>query len=335
MNELVKIGRKANIPENLLYASYKTGLILNEHNIDLLPDYEYEEWNNALEEYKKLTKNNKYGINYIDYIKFMNHELKTTWKKYLNESFSLLNGFINDTKEDYFKYENFKINNINDFIVFCVRRVIKNGEALLNNLQEEHYEVSMSIIRMLYEDLVSINVYINNEDMFKKHIVPLILIEKGIYKRLTDDKGNISNKTAINPKNNEKINYSITLKELSKKSKEEYQILYNELFKDLSAYTHLNITVKDTYFSNPDPFFEIDRINIAGILGLFFINQIIYELAQTPSINNFIYRDLLFFSDKVKEQLYLLFNCIKDLNDKEKKLYEVLIRCTNDYANLK
>lgn len=335
MNEMVRVLREIGLPENKLYASYKTGLFLSEYNIDLLPDYEYNDWMEALDEYENLTKDNEDDVSYIECINMLNEDMKNVWEKYLNESFSILNMFINDVKDDLFINNTFEINDISDFIVFCVRRVIKNGQALINVLKSNNYEVSMSIVRMLYEDLVSINVYIKDNDMYNKYIMPLVLIEKGIYKRFVDDKGNVSTKYAVNPKTGEKFNYSITLKDLSKKARDEYNLLYDELFRDLSAYTHLNITVKDVYFSNPDPFFEIERINIAGILGLFFINQIIYELSNVKKISDFAYRDLLYFSDKVKEKLIVLFKLMKEFNLNEQNLYDTLIVCVSDYDNFK
>lgn len=338
ISEIIRLMRKCNIPLDKMYATYKNEIMLNEVNIDLVPDYELDNWKEAIDEYNELISNIPEGsMSYIEYITDLNINLADLWKTYLSDSLMLFNLFINDIKDDYFLSKNFEINDINDFLVFCARRVSKNVKALYETLNNNHYEVSMSIIRMLYEDLININVYIKNRDMFNKHIMPMILIDKGVYQKLVDDKGNVSNKTAINPKTNEKINYSITLKDLSKKADYNYWLLYDELFKDLSSYTHLNIGSRKSYFSNSDPLFEIDSCNVAGLLGLFFVNQIIFEFSKLEKLSVFAYRDLLYFSDKVKEELYGAFIEMMRVDEGkgENKLFEILLNCVKDFEVLK
>jgi len=338
ISEIIRLMRKCNMPLDKMYATYKNEIMLNEINIDLVPDYELDNWKAALDEYNNFISNIPEGsVSYIEYINDLNIKLSDLWKTYLSDSLMLLNLFINDVKDDYFSIKNFEINDINDFLVFCARRVSKNVKALYETLNNNHYEVSMSIIRMLYEDLININVYIKDREMFNKHIMPIILIDKGVYQKLVDDKGNVSNKTAINPKTNERINYSITLKDLSKKADYNYWLLYDELFKDLSSYTHLNIGSKKSYFSNSDPLFEIDSCNVAGILGLFFVNQIIFEFSKLEKLSVFAYRDLLYFSDKVKEELYNAFLKMMSIDEEESenKLFEILLNCVNDFVELK
>lgn len=326
--------KKCNLPIEKIYATYKNELVLTDFNVDLVPDFELDNWRKAIDEYEDLISDVPEGsVSYIKFIDSINTRLVGLWETYLSDAAMLLNMFINDIKEDYFLNKNFVINDVYDFLVFCARRVTKNVKALYETLKNDHYEVSMSIVRMLYEDLININVYINNEEMFNKYIMPIILIDKGVYEKLVDDKGNVSNKTAVNPQTNERFNYSITLKDLSKKASHNYELLYDELFRDLSSYTHLNITSKKSYFASSDPFFELDLCNIAGMLGVFLVNQIIYEFSKVDKVSDFAYRDLLYFSDKVKEDLFNIFIDIMRID--ESKLFEILLNCVSDFDVLK
>ena len=330
INNMIKKLRKIGLDEERLYASYKIELILTEMNVQMLPDFEEKNWKKALKEYQKITE--KEG-NILSQVRMIDDYLKELWPTYLKQANAILTSLLSEMKEDYFKVKKFRIQNLFDFAAFCSERVRQNNEALCDALEKEHYEVAMAINRMMYEDLVNINVYFQNENLFEKHIMTLSKIEQGIYKKLEKD-GKISTKIAVNPKTEEKINYSITLKELSKYANENYKELYEELFRELSSYTHMNITTTDHYFEKADPFYDVDPVNIAGILGLFLVNQIIFEFSRLETCE-FVHRDIVYFTDKIKELLIPAFIELKELYPTQSSLYYILLKCVVDYEYVK
>lgn len=330
INTMIKVMREAGIDEAKIYASYKIELVLTEMNMQMLPDFEAENWKKAIQEYNEIIKDEN---NVLDHVRNLNLYLKELWSTYLDQANSILTLVLNEVKEDYFEIKKFRIMDLFDFAAFCSERVRQNSEALYDSLKKEHYEVSMAINRMMYEDLLSMDVYFKNDVLFKKHIMTLSKIEQGIYKKYEKD-GKVSTKIAVNPISGETINYSITLKDLSKYANENYRKLYDELFRELSNYTHLNIATTDHYFEKADPFYDLDPVNIAGILGLFLVNQIIFEFSSLE-IGDFVHRDIIYFTDKIKELLILALVGMKEIYPKQSSLYDTLIKCSEDYVYVK
>lgn len=330
INNQIKMLRKIGLDEKKLYASYKIELVLTEMNVMVLPDFEEENWKKAIQEYENITKDENNILFQIRAIDSYLHEL---WSTYLTQATYILSLIMNDLRDDYLEITKFRIDNVFDFAAFCSERVRKNNEALSDALEKEHYEVSMAINRMMYEDLLNANVYFQNEILFEKHIMTISKIDQGIYRKL-EKNGKVSTKTAVNPATQETINYSITLKELSEKANENYNELYEKLFRDLSNFTHLNVAATDHYFENPDPFYDIDPINISGILGLFLVNQIIFEFSNLKT-SDFVHRDIIYFTDKIKELLIPAFLKIKEIYPLQSSLYDTLIECVSDYKFIK
>ena len=70
-----------------------------------------------------------------------------------------------------------------------------------------------------------------------------------------------------------------------------------------------------SFFREKDPFLEVDSTNITSLLGIFLINQAIYELSKLDTLSDLLYRDMTYISDKIKEEMIPILELLIDIEN--------------------
>ena len=135
----------------------------------------------------------------------------------------------------------------------------------------------------------------------------------------------------VDPKTNKEYNTKINIIELSNKSK--YGILYRDLFGGLSTFIHLRISKASHYFKIYNPLTEVAEEKTVALLGLFLLNQCLYEIKNNKFIDKLLLRDIDFVYIKncnyLRECLAML-NVIEENNDIYNFMSDTLKKCTKN-----
>ncbi|MCI8575222.1 MAG: SEC-C domain-containing protein, partial [Bacilli bacterium] len=285
-----------NLPLAQQYATIKTGMFLSEFNYDQFSDLDLDEWNEAIEEFEIKNAEKKYkGKSIFEVTKEANLKLKTLNRK-ISDVEMMMNIYLNTFAENY-KNLNITIENQKDFSMVCARKIIIDANILLSAFDHKSIEEVTNITRIIFEDLIQTAVLLKEKKLFEEKIIPLTLFEKGILEHKKNTEGKLSKNILIDPKNAKEYNIKINIKDLSLKN-QNYQNFYDNIFDGMSSFIHLNINKIPKYFNIPNPLTEVQEYKTTGLLGLFFLNQCIYEIKSNIKLDHLLLRDMEYIYSK-------------------------------------
>ncbi len=312
-NDFIRTARKAGIEESHIYAYYKTdGLIVTELNKDQLSDKDIEEWREAIYEFEELMneefKDNQ--LNIVQAVLFVENALTNFLEKSFEQVELGLAKFIVDSNGDEFlNLNSFQVLDHKSFMEFCLYKTIKNLNAIKLLFEHGHKENALAIVRFLYDIYLNVIVYSKDVDFFNEKIVPLIGLEKGTHIRQSKHK--IKDLTT-----GRVFNTKTTIYQLAQKAKKENPTvfeLYESLFSDLSGYVHVNISVAGKYFSENDPYYELNEELIAGVLALLFSYLQLYEVVKLDHVSSKLRKDILYLANKISSEIKPFIEVLKSL----------------------
>ena len=331
----IKQLRACGIPEDLLYGLYKTNIFVTEFNKDKISDIELLEWEEAVNEYHEITKKDSpQHLSILTSIKIGNELLDTFWQNNYSVCATLINSFVANFSDKYYDFSNFKITTINEFLIFCARKLSLTYHSFCTSIENDDEIGAKSLLRTLYEILINIITYQKNPLLFKNKIIPLSKLSMGEYEYLKTTNGFISSSKVVNPKTKEIYLVKTTIDELSKASGESYYNLYKTLFNDLSLYVHLNVTSVNEFFKEPNPFYELDSVSLTSLIGIFIMIVAISNLSQIDAISTLLYRDMTYVTDEIKKDMEALITFIKNI-DTSNSLYDIILNIISDYNTIK
>ncbi|XBO86250.1 hypothetical protein AAGG52_24480 [Bacillus licheniformis] len=112
------------------------------------------------------------------------------------------------------------------------------------------------------------------------------------------------------------FNTKTTIYQLAQKAKKENPTvfeLYESLFSDLSGYVHVNISVAGKYFSENDPYYELNEELIAGVLALLFSYLQLYEVVKLDHVSSKLRKDILYLANKISSEIKPFIEVLKSL----------------------
>jgi len=309
----------------ILYAYDRTGIIVTEFNKKNIPENRIHEYNKKIVEYNKLMKQKikKGKVNLLQAAELSNLALKKMCDTYLDNLVTTFSIVINDiTKSDTIP-SSFKINGLNDYLVFCIYKIIQNLQALKVLIEEGFTQSSILTVRLIYEILISIKAYINDEELFENKIIPLAGIEKGTHYE--------KNKSiVIEKKTGKELNCYISIEKIAKKAGFLYEKLYKTLYKDYSTFIHVDALGAKKLFSENDLFTDVDSCYITGYIAIIFCVDILFELSKYKSISIAVKNDIKYFSNNLALYLEELHKTIKSIYE-DQEVYCILEDIIKEY----
>lgn len=308
----------SDISKAYVYAYDRTGLLLSSFNEDKLSDIEIEEFNEAMQEYNDLLnaplKANQGNV--LQVAEATNSYIKNLWEQNSENLIYVLNRYIKDTTKDIGIKNGFSVKSRTDFFVYCIYKTIQNIGTLQNLIKEGYTENSLAVVRFIYEILLNVIVYLNNEDLFKNKIIPLAGLDLGTFERK-----NNSN-TLIEKSTGKEFYCSIKVSKLAEYAGTNYELLYNTLYNDLSGFIHVDTLTAKKIFSRPDNFLDIDECYVAGILALIFAIEMISELSMFENTPLQLQKDLKYYINNTKKNILNSLDIIQVLDNKE--IYSII-----------
>lgn len=318
-----------NLPLEQQYATIKTGMFLSELNYEQFTDLDLEKWNEAIEEFKVKRSLKEYnGKSIFEVVKEANLKLKKLDEK-INSAEMIMNIYLNTFLGD-FKDLKLTIESQRDFSIVCARKIIIDANILLSAINHKSIEEVTNITRIIFEDLIQTAALLKDEELFEEKISSITFLEKGILEYKKNAEGKLSKHVLINSKTGREYNIKINIKDLSLRSK-NYQIFYDNIFDGMSSFIHLNITKIPKYFNISNPLTEVQEYKITGLLGLFFLNQCIYEIKINLKLGRLLLRDMEYIYSK---NINYINQCLKLLLilEPENEVYSEMLKVQNKCA---
>lgn len=285
-----------NLPLDRQYATLKTGMFLTEFNYEQFPDSDLDEWDEAIEKFKTKNLIKEYnGKSIFEAVKEANQKLKKVDDK-INNVVMIMNIYLNFFLVNY-KNLNVIIENQKDFSVVCARKIIIDAKILISAFNHKSIEEVTNITRIIFEDLIQTAVLLKEKVLFEEKIIPLTLFEKGILEYKMNTEGKLSKNILINPKTGKEYKVKINIKDLSLKNK-NYQNFYDNIFDSMSSFIHLSVNKVPKYFNIPNPLTEVQEFKTTSLLGLFLLNQCIYEIKSNLQLDCLLLRDMEYIYSK-------------------------------------
>lgn len=319
LNELVYKLRKAKIPENKIYATYRMdGLMPNELNKNFIPDILLEEFSYYVDEYDELI-NDSFDdghINVIQYVKFINdigfHLLHDVNYKLI----LCLNDFMSrhSKSDSKIEYNKGSLMEYLMFITLKTKKTLEGIEVLLeNNMNENIYIVG----RSLFESYMYLNAINQDNNFFSNHILPIIDTDN--YHSITDSFGKISKEKYINKNTGEVVNTYLKTFNLSKYFKyNEDKEIYNLFYTSSSQFVHSDIKSSDTYFKEIDIYEEVDPNLKAGLITISLVCLVLRQIILVDEVQAQYKKDVSYLLNNIEKDLikyFELFNADKEQYD--------------------
>jgi len=285
-----------NLPLAQQYATIKTGMFLSEFNSEQFSDLDLDEWDEAIEEFENKNSIKEYdGKSIFEAVKETNQKLKKIDEK-INNIEMMMNIYLNSFTHNY-KDLKVLIENQKDFSIVCARKIVIDANILLSAFDHKSIEEVTNITRIIFEDLIQTAVLLKDKDLFEEKIIPLTLFEKGILEYKKNTEGKLSKNILINHKTGKEYNIKINIKDLSLRNK-NYQNFYDNIFDGMSSFIHLNVKKIPRYFNIPNPLTEVQEFKTTSLLGLFLLNQCIYEIKSNLTLDRLLLRDMEYIYSK-------------------------------------
>lgn len=300
-NKIIRTMRNSEVvEEQIIYAFYITGRILTKGNIKYLSKDEINEWSESINEYNNLLEEpieaNKY-TNLLKIVTTINNFLKDLCESHFRDIDTVFSVFINNNTNQETWCNKYEINNFMDYVIFCIYKTKKDIETLEMLIKEGLVENAFATVRFIFETYINLAGFRMDKDLFKEKILPLAGVEKGTHCRLSKNKVKDLNIGKV-------YDISVKIKDLATKSGNNNIAFYNILYSNLSQYIHVDIFSTKKYFSEPDPFYDIDECFIVGIFSLFFCLKILEEVIEL-NIEGQLLLDIKYFINKLKSSLIL------------------------------
>lgn len=326
---LIRMMRNDGINEALIYAYYKTGLLVTNNNRNFISDIDYILWKTSKKEYNQLVNQEiSNEINVIQAVAFANSILREICFKYFEQFDFILGMFISLTQDQKQDYNFFNISCILDFLAYCAHRTQKNIITVKQLIKEGMVENALATVRFIFESYLNAAVYSKDIDLFNEKVLPLAGLDNGTHSRVLKNDGIVARYSIKDNHTNKIFNTKISVKDLAEKSNKNNQDFYTILYGDLSQYIHIDVLAAKKYFSVSDPFSIVDEALIAGYLSIFFSLQLINTFGNLDVIPVSLRKDLMFFVTKAKKDIAIILEiliCIDDL-----PFYKIIKACLEE-----
>ncbi|MCW3084858.1 MAG: hypothetical protein JWP12_2224 [Bacteroidetes bacterium] len=297
------------LPEELLYASRKTGYTISEVNKDMMPDNVLKNWNDAIKEFRDIKKGKK-----KIQIPQLTIDIEYCWEKLndLQYLYALLLHKFNERLKKKKKPEGLA----NDYLLFCFTKNLKTLKTVIMLLDKHFGEDALNLIRSVFENYLHVSTTLNNTEEFIKELEIKLGVLLGTYKLSKNGSSKI-----VNIKTGEeyilKFNNKFKLASLHPVYGNLDSVIYQFLYDFLSSYTHPDfrslpsyIDIEKGFTSSLRTSTRIEAITYACLLNIL----IIHELQKWKLISKTDNRDMQKFISDIKPSLLNVFKELEIIN---------------------
>lgn len=301
--KLIYTMRKSGIPEEKIYAVYKTdGLMPSMYNIDYISDEEIKEYKGFQDEYLKLmSEPDDKNINSLKFVVKSNSFLSGEIDYIFNALIATCNDFIHRHTNSQ-EALSFVTKDSLDFCVFSVLKTIKTLQSI-EKLQKNHLpECIYSLGRSFFENYMYMCAINSDSEFFNQKLLPIIDDEK--YNLIIEPNGKISRKKAVEKSSGKEIDIKVIIAQMKKYLNPKTDaLLYEEFYQDVCKYVHVDILSAKQYYSVIDIYDQIDPTLVATVSVLSIALMLLNKISECELVDAQYQSDFKFLSNKLLEKL--------------------------------
>ena len=289
--------RAAKVREELIFAWRRTGFIVGRHSRNLMPDSEYEEWQDAVEEYFSLKEEGHDPFFAFTYLTGPEYERYTQLVNLLDGVIIAL-GFAHSRPKalgnsvDYFRY-------------LLLGRAMRSLRTIRAMYKTRYDDDCLAIARAIYEAYLRSKL-LRRVPSSSQQFEAILLHEVGAFPTKIRKNGKPQYGVCVNPRTGEEFDVALSNGKIIEISGSSFDMdIYHDLYPLLSGQVHPGFTkevLASVQANSADVPHEGDSIQaIILILTISFL--LLLEVSQSNFLRKKTSRDLLHISKRVHKEL--------------------------------
>ncbi|WFU54173.1 hypothetical protein QA639_31665 [Bradyrhizobium pachyrhizi] len=224
------IYRRAGVPDELFFAHRRTGLIVGEHSRELMPESDYKEWTDAIDEYFLLLDEGQDPFHVFTYLSGQEYESYKRLVKLIDSVIVALGFAYTNPKKfqspaSYFRY-------------LLLIRSVKSLRTIHEMYSTRYDDDCLAIARPIYEAYLRMKL-LRLDSGSSKRFEAMAAHAAGLFPSKSKRNGDPNYSVCLNPATGEEFNINISNKEIIKISDSPLDgPLYYELYPLLSGFVH-------------------------------------------------------------------------------------------------
>ncbi|MBR0413821.1 MAG: SEC-C domain-containing protein [Clostridia bacterium] len=270
--------RQEGVPEREIYAYYKSdGLLPCNTNIDLLPEKEIQEYKTLCNEFDKaMEPTQEQSINAVKFVLLTNSIIEDTSYYVIDAVIDTLNDYIHRHNESETTPE-YQMETEKDYCLFSALKTIKTLQSIKQLIDAHLTECIYALGRGVFENYLYLCSVNSDPSFFNEFLLPKVDRENYSFARRAD--GGINYKRVIKNETGEERSIKVNIADLVERLPYDTdKELYRTFYTTACQYVHVDVMSAQSYFSECDPYDEIDRALIAslivGLLSVFLLLRI-------------------------------------------------------------
>jgi hypothetical protein len=292
-----KISKQVGVREQVIFATRRTGFIVGEHSKEIMPDIDYQEWLDAIDEYFELKDS---GHDPFHVFTYLTGEEFEKFKDCQSELKNVIVVGFNSIR----KYKS--LGQERDFYQFLIACSALNSYRTIYDMFNHRYDDDcLAILRGIYEQYLRI-MALRMKPELATRFRALIYAFVGLWRYKVRKNGTVDYGVVIDPKTNEEIRVVLSNFSLVSLSDFDFEVpIYGELYNELSGHVHHDVTLWALKsFANKAVSLDRDQDKIRATILILFVTILLFrELTVANWVPKQGIRDLRFFTKRLAQKL--------------------------------
>ena len=265
-----RIGQEAEIREELIFAWRRSGFIVAEETRRMMPDIDYQEWENAIDEYLEIKKSGFDPFYVFTYLEPLEYEHYKKCVELIDHV--IIIGFNSVRKIQKFKRRDHYFK----YMMICSAL---NSMRTINEMYASRYDDDcLAVLRGIYEQYLRIKLLrLNPErlDAFDAAVHALV----GIWPNKIRKNGTVDFATVIDPKSGKEIKITISNHFIASLSDFEHELeVYQGLYNQLSGHVHHDVSAWALKgFVTEELSLDRDQDHVRAIAFVLFVSVLLFS----------------------------------------------------------
>lgn len=283
--DMVRAMQKMKLPEDRIYAYYKTdGILPSSENLNQYSEKDLEEFEARCREYREATEGELQNpASILQYVKYANEYLEDQLGYVTEALIACLNNFIRRHSKELKIYE-FEMKSELDYCMFSALKTIKTMESI-NMLQEDNLpECIYALGRGIFENYMFLCAVNQEEGFFQKKLFPRVDEEN--YRFGVRQDGSVNYRQIIHKKTGKKQPGEVKNSDLLEylpysEDREIFQVFYSKA----CQYVHVDVLSAKSYFAVFDPYAEVNPALVAELIISVIAVMLLDQLRKNSFVN--------------------------------------------------
>jgi hypothetical protein len=292
-----KISKEVGVQDQVVFATRRTGFIVGEHSKKIMPNVDYQEWEDAIDEYFELKES---GYDPFHVFTYLTGDEFEKFKDCQSQIRNIIIVGFNSIR----RYKS--LGEERDFYQFLIACSALNSYRTIHDMFNHRYDDDcLAILRGIYEQYLRV-MALRMKPALAERFRALVYAYVGIWKHKIRKNGTVDYGVVVDPKTNEELRVILSNFSLVSLSDFDYEAaIYGELYNELSGHVHHDVTLWALKsVANKGISLDRDQDKIRATILILFVTVLLFrELAAVSWIPKQSIRDLRFYTKKLTRRL--------------------------------